>query len=405
MGKLGSAFANVKDYGATGLGRGHNDMRAIQRAIDSGRNLLFPAGTYQLAGLRGAEALVFRTPGQRALFLQGSRLAPQAPDTWIRITAPDQVFRGMFLDPGVVQYEPDGPFYAHDPILEITGADNLVIEDLYTHSGANTTQVRVSNTAGVTFRNSWITGSWDPEAPSSTIGLEIAENVSGLRLSHCGITEMMTALVVSADTSDLTFTDSTFESGGEVAVSLRSGRTDGLLMQGCHFEGTDRLVHLELQDSATLAGALFAGCEFGVLRTPVSPASSSVFRIAGTVEGMVVKGCYRGAGGNPTEYVWEFVAGCRVRNCEDRFNHWDKVTIVAGADLRTQWSNDGSALALKAPSVRFTAEKVGFFGAAPVARERYFVPAYTNRTLVHGNEVPVLATLIRDLAALGLLRV
>lgn len=399
MFSLGDAFANVMDYGAKGDGHA-NDLVDIQTAINTGRPLLFPAGTYLLQATEMWRFLDFRTAGQRALFLPGSSLMAKAPDVWIRISAPDQVFRGMTLNPGVFQ-QPDNTFIAHDPILEITGADNLVLDDFYTQTGATTTQVRVSNTAGITFRNSWIHGSG-----AAAIGLDIAENVSGLRFLHSAITEQLNALIITADTSDLTFIDSTFESGGEIAVSLRNGRTDGLLMQGCHFEGNDRLVHFEVQESATLGGALFAGCEFGALQTPASDASSRVFRIAGTIEGMVVKGCCHWAGNNANEFVWEFVPGCRVRNCEDQFNLWDYVTVVSGTDLRTQWSTEDLGLTLGAPSVRFTAGKVGFFGATPVARPgRYSVPRSLTRHLTHGNEMEVLARLIRDLAALGILTV
>lgn len=402
---LGDVFENVMDHGATGDGH-TNDLVAIQTAINRGRPLLFPAGTYLLQATEIWRFLDFRTAGQRALFLPGSSLKAEAPDVWIRISAPDQVFRGMTLDPNVLPVTSD-TWTAHDPILEITGADNLVMEDFYTHSGADTTQVRVSNTQGITFRNSWIHGSWSKDAPSAVIGLDIAENVSGLRFLHSAITEQNVALIISAETSDLTFIYSTFESGGEIAVSLRSGRVDGLLMQACHFEGKlSRLVHVEVQESATLSGALFAGCSLGELKNPVDDAEvRRVFRIAGTIEGMVVKGGSHVATDRVNDYVWEFVPGCRVRNCEDRFNFWDHVTVVAGTDLRTQWSTEDSTLTLQAPSVRFTAGKVGFFGATPVARQRYVVPASVNRTLAHGKELQVLATLIRDLGLLGILEV
>jgi hypothetical protein len=151
----------------------------------------------------------------------------------------------------------------------------------------------------------------------------------------------------------------------------------------------------------------------GALAAATTP--SRVFVIAGEWSGVNVSGCFHNGGKDPTtnaDYtaeisaVYEIQATATVTNSSDRFNHWDHVAVVAGdgAALLARLDHDyDHGLQFHAAALRVEAEKIGFFGATPVARgAAYTVPDVNLRILTSANARRVLATLLADLAQLGL---
>jgi hypothetical protein len=101
-----SQFASVKDFGAVGDGV-EDDTQALQKALDSGRSLVFPAGTYKANNLSGTASF------QRLYAFGQVTITKNANGTLL-------THSGSFIELNGIQFNGDGP----TPVF--TG-DNIVL--------------------------------------------------------------------------------------------------------------------------------------------------------------------------------------------------------------------------------------------------------------------------------------
>lgn len=151
-----------------------------------------------------------------------------------------------------------------------------------------------------------------------------------------------------------------------------------------------------------------------------------IFRIEGIAEGVLVNGCQSDAA--IADYVWIIPESGQLENTGDAFNTWAQSVVAVGANagLLVRLSTDAVSvsvpadpptdpptevdvveLTVLAPAVSFAASKHRFFGSDPTSQdaEAFSVGVPGTRSLSSSADLAtVLAQLIADLAALGLIQ-
>lgn len=394
---LADVDANVRDFGAIGDGV-TEDGWCIQRAIDSGRPLLFPAGRYILHH----GALEFNNARQRALFLADAVLVAYSSEDWVRITAPDQHIVGMRVE--AVENDEEGD--AHSPLLEIDGADRLLLRDFDISTGPPGVMVRIQDSRGCVFDAGRIHGS----NLEGTIGIQLGDGAHEVRGFAVAIDQLDVSLDIRGSSRSVTFEACTFEGTLSAAIRVR-GEVEGLVLNSVHFEGRPegklwgaaRFLHVwryGVIRGASITGTLFGGMAVWRYGDP----SLRVFLVEGELDGVVVAGSYHQYG--DLTAVWDITDTATISKTCDLFNFWDHTTVTTGgkADRLPFISDADEAVAFTAKSIQVNAERIGFCGVEPVApTDVYTVPATGSRD-VSDPDWMVLSQLIQDLAALGLVR-
>ncbi len=140
----------------------------IQRAIDSGKHVLFPSATYAFN-----RCLEFGNADQQCTFLAGAVMQAADYSSYVKITGVRQVIVGLRIEAASSEVS------AHGPLVEIYGADDLVMRDLDVSVTAMSRSasgpkvaVRLMRTKRCTFVGGVISGSQESE----TIGLWLANS-------------------------------------------------------------------------------------------------------------------------------------------------------------------------------------------------------------------------------------
>lgn len=417
---LGIEYVNVRDYGALGDGV-TDDTAAIQRAIDSGRHVLVPRGDIDffsrdilpyVLGSKDPEAsapvLHFWNDDQRVTFQSGARLVIVRDRGSVEITGKRQTFFGMRIetDEEVVTRNRHA---VPDPCLLIDQADGLRLEDLVVNVSSNCRGVVIKDTTGVLVRCGHLRGGW---GVTSDIGLVFEGVVQDFVAVRCAIDQHDIGVVVYGTVDGLTIISSTIEANNSYQIYIQAGaRIRGLNLLGVHMEpGPDTGAHklIVVVAGATVEGGYITACEFSAASSP-----SAVFVLDGGWRGVLVTGCYRYSGMNPTppasdHAVYRIAPTADVTGSIDACNHWDKIVVLAGdgaSRLPSVTSDWDRGLQLSAAGIRIRANRIGFFGAEPETRGApYTVPIAHARTLTAGNAPRVLATLLADLGKIGLVR-
>ena len=456
--ELEVVYANVRDrHGGPGaLGDGFtDDTAAIQRAIDTRRHVLFPQGelvdgviqpyllgnTDTNAHRALAPVLTFPNADQDVTFLAGARLEFVRDGGRVEITGPRQTFTGLWVRAGLNARTDVSTLPA--PCVLVDGADGLLLEDLVVECGSAATLLEIKDTVGVTLRNGVISGVSEQELST---GISFQGTVRQFTGAGLAVHQLGYGVVVEGTCEGLAILDSTVEANLVNMIRIRAGaQLRGLNLQGVHAEpGTyyGSRQYIVVEAGASVQGGYITACELAGLWTSdaalvelakdkTDPALSStelarrgalaaattpcrVFVIAGEWTGVNVSGCFHNGVPDPTgvDYpaeisaVYEIQATATVTNSSDRFNYWDHVAVVTGdgAALLARLDHDyDHGLQFHAAALRVEAEKIGFFGATPVARgAAYTVPDLNLRILTSANARRVLATLLADLAQLGL---
>ena len=221
--RLDEVVVNVRDFGAWGVGIG-DDTHKIQTAIDTGLHVLFPTGDYPI----GLGSLTFGNDRQRVTFLAGAVLLLNGKDDRVRITGKDQEFNGLRIE----AVERGG--VAHEPILEIDGADRLLIRDFNVSCGPANVIVRVQDTRGLTLDSGRIHSSGSNE--EGAIGVQLGEGAHEVRILATAIDNLDVSLEITATSRSVTVEACTFEATLTAAIRV-SGVVEGLSLTGVHFEG------------------------------------------------------------------------------------------------------------------------------------------------------------------------
>lgn len=298
---LGSVVANVIDYGAIPGARTHTIARAntlaIRAAIASGKQVMFPPGTYRFRG-----CVEFPNDEQGCEFLAGAILQPDNASSYVKITGKRQAFLGMRIEAA-----PD--LQAHSPLLDLYGADDVVLEALQvrvtlmdTSVSGPRAAVRAMCLTGCTFDGGTIVGGLEP----GTIGLwlaysydhakdtdpnpspgewmafpddaaqaraQSASGASAVVASGLGISSFGLAVRVGCVSRDIELVDCTFTDNVDGAVAVRDDR-DVLLD-----------THIRLMDPELLASA------------------GAAVPVQSVVTGLNLASCHLG-GASPPQFVW-----------------------------------------------------------------------------------------------------
>jgi len=323
----------------------------------------------------------------------------------------------------------------------VDGADGLLLEDLVVECGSAATLLEIKDTAGVTLRNGVISGVSEQELST---GISFQGTVRQFTGAGLAVVSLGYGVVVEGTCEGLAILDSTVEGNLVNMVLVKAGgKVRGLNLIGVHAEpGTyyGSRQYIVVEAGASVQGGYITACEFGGLWTSdaalvefakdtesnvaelsrrgalaAATTPNRVFVLAGEWTGVNVSGCFHNGGKDPTtnaDYtaeisaVYEIQATATVTNSSDRFNYYDHVAVVTGdgAALLPRLDHDyDHGLQFHAAALRVEAEKIGFFGATPVARgAAYTVPDLNLRILTSANARRVLATLLVDLAQFGL---
>lgn len=420
---LDDVYANVYDSAFAGgavARAGVDDTTAIQQAIDTGRHVLFPAGDFRLlASSTGHETLNFDNDGQRCTFLAGAILRIESPDATVIITGKDQAITGLNVTTASASITPD-------QCVLIDGADGLVLKDARVTCSSPSTAVRIRNTEGISIQSGRITGN----SNDLSVGIELDDGARSLNAVGVALDQLGQGVVVVGAAQNISFTNSTIEANATNMVEVRTGGSiRGLSLLGVHMEygsgdfGCDDFI--VVQAGATVEGGILAGCEFGGLGPDA--AAQRVFVIIGNWLGVTVVGCWHHGASDETaaeHSVWEIRPTANIAGSCDMFNSWDNVSVqVDGtrqddgsmtevATMPTLQNTEGGTLTVKASAVRIRSTRLGFFGSTPVERPAAYTidASLLDPTLGGGahdltsaNAAFVLATLLQDLAALGLI--
>lgn len=139
--------------------------------------------------------------------------------------------------------------------------------------------------------------------------------------------------------------------------------------------------------------------------SPLLPGAVSsdpcLFRVDGSVLGVVVGGCSLAE----ARTVWNVAESGNVSSTGDMFNRWGATRVAGGPKANRLYqlrADDAGRLTVRTREVSLDAAALGFFSAAPAEPKAYAFNATGDRALRVGNERLVLAELLSDLAALGL---
>lgn len=430
--QLRQAYANVRDYGARGNGD-HDDTSKIQAAINTGKHVLFPQG--EVLTILNADGsfnhteigpyvvlgpLDFNNDGQRCTFLSGAAIELNSADACVKISGKSQTFTGLRVTVGT-DLGTDETAIPSPACVIVDGADGLLLEQPFVACGSTTTLVDVQRTRGMTIRGGRLTAYHD----KVNTGLALGDGVKEFSAECLAIDQVGYGVILSGTTESISFVDCTTEHLTQGMIDVR-GHVWGLSVVGMHMEsGTSATVaslagayhFVVVHSQAGVHGAIFAGCEFGALR-PLDPGTPEgdpfprrVFVVHGEWIGVNVFSCSH-TGDHPEglglendpgrSAVYEFSSSATITNSGDMFNMWDYITVVTGGLLPVITTDEGIVLA--AHSIQLKASRIGFFNAAPVARSyKYRIGADYSRNLVSNTPARVLASLLRDLARLGII--
>lgn len=408
---MDQVYANVVDYGAPT--NGDDASSFIQAAIESGRHVLFPAGTYTLGtGDRNlpSSGIIFGHDYQQVTFLAGAVLQPHGDRGEIRINGKYQVIKGMRVIPN--------PEPSEGPIVDIEGADGLRLEEMYVGSSAACTRVRVRNLTRCELWDCEIRGTEDDDGDFLGVGLEIGEGAHEVGAYSTSIVQCGLVVLVSGQVRGPSFVGCDFEQCTGTMMQI-AGTAQGFVLDACHFEARyGGRVHIEVPAGGAILGGSITGCHLGeFMDSTDTDGRRRVFDIAGTVQGLSVTGCthlFPGFQDDPYKdnFVWELADDASVFNVADEGNYWDmkapsqrfkaRSTGVAVIDN----TNSDGTLWLAADAVRLDTDQLGFFSSAPATRGAAFRSSMaTTRTASGaGHEAALLAGLLKDLAALGLIQ-
>lgn len=408
--RIGEAVANVIDFGATGDGS-TNDWAAIQEAIDTGLHVIFPQCpiAYQVRGRTlTSTALTFPNDGQRFTFLGGAAIRIGADDGGIRITGANQVFTALrvTVDTG----------FTPEPCVDVDGAHGLLWEDPLIECGEAVTLVRVRNTEGMTVIGGAFYG---VSQLALNVGLVLGDGVKGFGAVCLSVHALGYGVILEGTSEAVSFENGTIEGCIVNMIEVR-GVVRGLRLSAMHMEyGSGDIGAYEfivIVAGGAVHGGAFVGCEFGGLRStgPDAPLRRRSFRIAGEWVGVNVIGCwYFGTFESPEALaVWQIELGATVAQCGDMFNHWDHIEVNGAGStgvIPNVTTGDWDLallypLSIAASGIALQASEIGFFGANPATRRfTYTVDPTDSHDLTTGRTSAVLACLLRDLAALGLI--
>lgn len=307
---LGTAYANVIDYGAlvsTGSRAEEDANRGfIQDAINSGRHVLFPAGTYRFTG----GAITFLNADQRCTFLAGAILQPGDSSSYVVVSGPRQVLTGLRL-------EVPADVAGHSPLLDVKGASGVRFQEprisVFTISDSEVgprCAVRVAGLSGCLLVGGRISGT----AQAHSVGLSFTSSVAGdadhVAAVGLSIAQFAWAVRIGRDARNPTFVGCEFANNtsgavlvtddGDVAVALTElafvrqvgGRFQpgpavvanatvvrGLALVGCRMYGgaPPRFVGVSADLGArnpggAIEGGVVMGCTFGVVVAAASGA-------------------------------------------------------------------------------------------------------------------------------------
>lgn len=371
--ELFDVIENVRAHGTLGDGLA-DDTDAIQRAINTGGHVLFPAadmgGDVHLVYLVKGP-LTFPNDGQRVAFVAGAMLQLDSDTATVTISGKDQVFKGLAIKGGspsidgvVVRAKPD-------PCLLIDGADGLLLQDPYVACGASTTLVRVRNATGVHVDGGHICGV--SQAVYNT-GLDVGEGVRSFSAVALTIDQLGYGVMLDDVTEDVSFVDSSIESCLANMIQVR-GRVYGLSLLGVHVEyGSDQVgadTMIVVNETGGVVGGAITGCNFGGLND--ASTDRRVFRISGDWLGVSVFGClHLGQASEPagTHSVWDIRDTADTTDSGDLFNNWDNVEVFHGSRVLPTWKNNvlTGGLQLSASAIQLQSSK---FGALPRPREQH----------------------------------
>ncbi len=403
----------------------------IQSLIDTAAShdhLVFPRGPWdeerqEYQPYRIAGALKFHRDNQRVTFLAGAKLELVTSDASVHILGKRQTFTGLWIHVGVSNVYRALP----DPCQLIDGADDLLLEDPRVECWTAAVLVRVKDTAGVTIVGGALDGVNELELST---GLELLDGVTEFRAVSLSIHQLGYGVALYGTTQSVSFVNLTMEAELRNMIAVH-GHVYGLTLSGVHMEsGTANGAYhfIVVHDGGGVHGGSISGCEFGALRNPAAtvdagtptPGSAAVFWrrvfvIGGEWHGVEVTSCWHSGPDVPVpavqHSVYEIQATASVKDSGDVFNTWDKVAFADGPGAATLPRLTCDALAsttlvVSAHSIQVNANRIGFFGATPVARSfPYSVGADISRDLVSNEPFRVLGALLRDLASLGLVSV
>ncbi len=406
------AFANVQDFV---LSTDADASFSIQRAIDSGRHVLFPAGTYVIGQpvpdgtpATPSSGIDFKNDFQNATFLAGAILQPYGDRGKIRISGKNQVITGLYVNPS--------PPPTSGAMVDIDGADGLRLEDFFIYGTNPATHLRIRNVTRCALYHGEVRGEGTAEYDSDGetviwetfqgVGLEIGENANEVSAYSCGFNQVATNVLVSGDVHALAFEDCNMEEWNGTAF-LITGSVVGLTLEGCHFENKwDGAANIGIAAGASIRGGNIVNCVLGG-GEPIRLERSAV-KIEGSVSGLSLVTCYRNADRNATtQWVWSVAAGAFVSNCRDESNFWANCppgyriqgdpTGIAVID------NVNASMTLSATSLRLGNQKTGFFVTDPASRSTLFSTTVA-ASRFSSNAAYLLSALLQDLAALGLIK-
>lgn len=404
---FGAAFADVMDFHAVGDGIA-DDTAAIQAAIDSGRHVMFPQGTYRVTSV-----VTFYQDGGRCQLLSGAVIVLDGPDAYVRVgprrgaIPADDATEQRFTD---LCIEADGTS-VHSPLLEIDQAAGARFDDLrVAAAGQAEVLVRVTRLTRCQFFGGVVDGGVGAAggklASASRIGLLLETIVAGVEeVDEVGaqglqVVRCQTALHIVGPTDNPVFVGCHFgaTTTGVALSCLDGGAVFNLNLVGCAFEGESCNQFLYLDDSGSLSGGVVSGCRFGAL----TDATARVFRIHGSANGIPVTGCFHD-GDAP---VWE-IDGSMTKTC-DQFNHWTATTLADGIHpeyLVVMNADATGVLTITSAGLQLDSDRLGFFDTTPVSQPAAYTVGgtYNVRRLTHAHVFSTLATLIQDLQKLGVI--
>jgi len=414
-GALPTEYANIEDYGAVEVpdnGTAFDSTDAIRRAIATGLHVVIPTGEFYVY-----DVIHFGNLTQRCTFFGRGRIRLVTAEAQIRITGSRQVFERMWV---TAQAGVD-----FQPCVLVEGADDVLFLGLLVGCTTNSTLLELRDCANIRLVGGEISGG---NPLNDTTGI-LFSGVRGFGSWGLTVHQLQYGVVFATGTQNhcVAFQDGTIEACFEHQVEVR-GAVYGLSMLGWHMEsGTDdeldsegkitsragAAVFVRVLEGGGVYGGVFAGSVFGAQRTKQDGVPRRVFQIGGDWHGVSVYGCWHlGTTDDSfeTASIWELESTASVENSGDYFNSWDNALVLEdptqmAAILYDPDSTNQLGIRISGSSFRARASKIGFFGAEPVEPPTYTLGReYDERNLGASTVEDVLGTLLRDLAALGLVK-
>ena len=309
--------ASVKCYGARG--DGSDDSAAIQRAIDTGREVYFPAGRYGFTQIR------FSSERQNVVFESGATLVPLGVESRVVFAdAHDSVVRGLSVDAGPVAVE---------RMLEVTRCPGIRFDDVRLVGSAALEFVYLENMTKVVFTGGEIFGTSASPKAEGSLGLHAGEGVHELRAFGLSIHHVHSPVRFTGPThDDPAFFGCNFENGAEYGIEYDpvltgpyNGTIRNLTLHACHIEGTPVCVGVTGGGRGQVLGASLTGCRLAPATKSwaVPGVEEAVIRVEGWATGVVMSGCHHQhpAEASPVT-IWSADSGARIKDSVDLYNVW-----------------------------------------------------------------------------------